>query len=113
LSRFFSDDRAPLIGKRSGRRDPLLSAGTLLTASVIVSPYSFAYDMVVFGWLVAMLWPRLPGWGDRALLLTVWTLPVTMLGLGDAMLPLAAPILAIFLIRLAALAPPRAPQLPL
>lgn len=80
------------------RRDPLLSAGVLLTASVIVSPYAFAYDMVVFGWLIAMLWPRLRGWTDRILLLMVWTLPVTMLGLDDFWLPFAAPLMAGFLV---------------
>jgi hypothetical protein len=94
------------------RRDPLLSAGVLLTAGVIVGPYAFAYDMVVFGWLIAMLWPRLPSRGDRLLLLAVWTLPVTMLFCGDHRLPIAAPILAIFLIRLAILMRVRAPQLP-
>lgn len=95
------------------RRDPLLSAGVLLTASVIAVPYAFAYDMVVFGWLIAALWPRLPSYADRGLLLVVWTLPVTMMGMGDLRLPLAAPILAIFLIRLAFLVRGRAPQLPL
>jgi len=110
LSRFFSDNRFPLIGKRSGRRrDPLESAGVLLTASVLVSPYAFAYDMVVFGWLIAMLWPRRP---DRLLLLAVWTLPLTMLALGEVPLPVAAPILAIFLVRLAFQGERTAMQLP-
>jgi hypothetical protein len=86
------------------RHDPLLSAAVLLTASVIATPYSFNYDMVVFGWLVAMLWPRLTGIWDRLLLLVVWTLPVTMVVFGELGLPLAAPILAIFLIRFAILA---------
>jgi hypothetical protein len=95
------------------RRDPLLSAGVLLTASVIAVPYAFAYDMVVFGWLIPKLWPRLPSYGDRGLLLVVWSLPVTMMGMGDLGLPLAAPILAIFLIRLAFLVRGRASQLPL
>ncbi len=100
------------------RRDPLLSAAVLLTASVIATPYSFNYDMVVFGWLTAMLWPRLPGIWDRLLLLAVWTLPVTMVVFGDLSLPLAVPILVLFLIRLAILArnvpqPSRpAPELP-
>ncbi|GAA0576498.1 glycosyltransferase 87 family protein [Rhizomicrobium electricum] len=101
---------AAVIWTFAKRRDPLLSAGVLLTASVVVSPYAFAYDMVVFGWLVAMLWPRLPAWGDRVLLLAVWTLPVTMLVLGDLMLPAAAPVLALFLIRLAVLARPQLPS---
>jgi len=100
------------------RRDPLVSSAVLLTASVIATPYSFNYDMVVFGWLTAMLWPRLAGIWDRLLLLAVWTLPVTMVVFGDLSLPLAAPILVLFLIRLAVLArsvpqlSPPAPQLP-
>jgi alpha-1,2-mannosyltransferase len=100
------------------RCDPLVSAAVLLTASVIATPYSFNYDMVVFGWLMAMLWPRLTGIWDRLLLLVVWTLPVTMVVFGDLSLPVAAPILAIFLIRLVVLAQnvprlsPPAAQLP-
>ena len=95
------------------RRDPLVSAGVLLTAGVLVGPYAFAYDMVVFGWLIARLWPRLPSRADRVLLFLVWTLPVTMLWAGDHGLAIAAPILAIFLIRLAFLVRVPAPQLPL
>lgn len=94
------------------RRDPLLSAGVLLTAAVIATPYAFAYDMVVFGWLTALLWPRLTTAWDRSLLLAVWSLPAAMIPLGDAHLPLAAAILAIFLIRLTVLAASKAPQLP-
>jgi hypothetical protein len=86
------------------RRDPVLSAGVLLTAGLIATPYAFAYDMVTFGWLAALLWPRLDNIWDRLLLIAVWSLPATMIALGDADLPLAAPILAIFLIRLTFLA---------
>lgn len=82
------------------RRDPLLSYAVLLTASVVVTPYSFNYDMVVFGWLTAMLWSRFGGTWDRVLLLAVWALPVTMLPLGDQHLPVSAPLMAVFLIRL-------------
>jgi hypothetical protein len=82
------------------RRDPVLSYGVLLTASVIVTPYAFNYDMVVFGWLTAMLWSRFGGVWDRLLLLAVWTLPVTMVPLGDWHLPISAPLMAVFLIRL-------------
>lgn len=83
------------------RRDPLLSSAILLTASFVISPYAFDYDMVVFGWLTAMLWPRFEARFDRFLLIAIWTLPVTMLPLGDLKLPLAAPLLALFLVRLA------------
>jgi len=75
----------------------IVLAAVLLTASAIASPYSFNYDMVVFGWIIAMLWPRLRGLPDRALLLLVWTLPVTMLGFADVWLPFAAPLMAGFL----------------
>jgi len=82
------------------RRDPLLSSAVLITASFVVTPYVFDYDMVVFGWLTAMLWTRFsPPW-DRALLLGVWTLPVAMLFYGEWNLPLAAPLMALFLLRL-------------
>lgn len=96
------------------RRDPVLSAAVLLTASVIASPYSFNYDMVAFGWLTAMLWPRFTGFWDRVLLVAVWTAPLTLVAAGEVHLPLGAPFLALFLVRLvAALAKPSpAAQLP-
>lgn len=82
------------------RREPILSIAVLITASVVVTPYVFDYDMVVFGWLCAMLWPRFESKADRLLFLAVWTLPISMLFLGAWSLPLAAPLMAIFLIRL-------------
>lgn len=82
------------------RRDRDLSIAVLLTASVIGTPYAFNYDMVVFGWLAAILWPRLERLGDKLLLVVVWTLPLTMVWLGDHGIPLAAPVLALFLARL-------------
>jgi hypothetical protein len=98
------------------RRDPVLSAAVLVTASIIASPYSFNYDMVTFGWLTAMLWPRFEGLWDRVLLVAIWTLPLTLVSAGEMHLPLGAPFLAFFLMRLlAALANPRpvlAAQLP-
>lgn len=81
-------------------RDPLLSYALLVTASFVVSPYGFDYDMVVFGWLAAMLWPHFEGRVDRALLLAVWSLPLTMLFFGAWGLPVVAPLMAAFLIRL-------------
>ncbi len=82
------------------RRDPLLSYAVLITASFVVTPYVFDYDMVVFGWLMALLWPRFSAPWDRTLLLGVWTLPVAMLFYGAWNLPLAAPLMALFLLRL-------------
>jgi len=82
------------------RRDPLLSMAVLVTASFVVTPYAFDYDMVVFGWLIAMLWPRFEAGWDRALLIAIWTLPVAMLFYGAWSMPLAAPLMALFLMRL-------------
>jgi hypothetical protein len=82
------------------RRDPLLSAAVLLTASFVFTPYAFNYDMVVFGWLLAMLWPHFSSKADRTFFLVIWTLPVTMEFLGNWNLPLAAPLMALFLLRL-------------
>ena len=93
------------------RRDPVLSAAVLLTASIIASPYSFNYDMVTFGWLTAMLWPQFSRFWDRVLLVAIWTLPLTFVGAGEMHLPLGAPFLAFFLVRLlAALGRPRPAQ---
>ncbi|MDR3528851.1 MAG: glycosyltransferase family 87 protein [Rhizomicrobium sp.] len=85
------------------RRDPVLSYAVLITASFVVTPYAFDYDMVVFGWLVAMLWTRFEAPWDRRLLLAVWTLPVAMLFYGEWYVPLAAPLMALFLLRLVSL----------
>jgi len=81
-------------------RDPMLSFAILITAGFVVSPYVFGYDMVVFGWLIATVRQRLSGIWDARLALTVWTLPVTMIVFGLCKLPLAAPIMAAFLLRL-------------
>ncbi len=85
------------------RRDPLLSYAVLITACFVVTPYIFNYDMVVFGWLLAVLWSRFGAAWDRALLLAVWTLPVAMLFYGEWYLPVAAPLMALFLLRLVSL----------
>jgi alpha-1,2-mannosyltransferase len=59
-------------------RDPMLSVALLLTATFLVTPYAFNYDMVVFGWVVAMLRARDGNTPlDTALALALWTLPVT------------------------------------
>jgi hypothetical protein len=91
---------AALLWTFAKRRDPLLSIAILVTASFVVTPYVFDYDMVVFGWLIAMLWSRFNAGWDRALLLVIWTLPVAMLFYGGWYLPIAAPLMALFLIRL-------------
>jgi alpha-1,2-mannosyltransferase len=82
------------------RRDPALSFAVLITAGFVVTPYIFDYDMVVFGWLIAVLRPRLSGIWDARLALAVWTLPVTTILFGLCHLPVSAPILAAFLLRL-------------
>lgn len=82
------------------KRDPLLSGAVLITASFVVTPYAFDYDMVVFGWLLAMLWSQFETRWDRILFLLIWTLPITMLVFGAWYLPVAAPLMALFLLRL-------------
>jgi hypothetical protein len=82
------------------RRDPLMSYAVLISASFVVTPYAFDYDMVVFGWLLAMLWPCFFGKADRVLFILIWTLPVAMLIYGEHYLPVAAPLMALFLVRL-------------
>ena len=82
------------------KRDPILSCAVLITASFVVTPYAFDYDMVVFGWLLAMLWPCFEARWDRILFLLIWTLPVTMLVFGAWCLPVAAPLMVLFLLRL-------------
>lgn len=91
---------AALVIAFRSKGDAFLKYAVLVTASFVVSPYAFNYDMVVFGWLIAMLWPRMRGLKDRLLLLAVWTLPLTMVELGNHFLPIAAPLMAVFLIRL-------------
>jgi len=82
------------------RRDPQLSMAVLITAGFIATPYIAVHDMVVFGWLIAVLRPRLCGIWDARLALAVWTLPVTTILFGLCHLPVSAPILAAFLLRL-------------
>ena len=78
----------------------MLSAAVLITAGFVVTPYIFDYDMVIFGWLIAMLRTRLTGAWDTRLMLTVWALPVMTIVFGLCHLPLSAPIMAAFLMRL-------------
>jgi alpha-1,2-mannosyltransferase len=62
------------------RRDPMLSNAMLLAASLLVTPYSFNYDMAALIAVLAQMRLR-PGNSriDTALILTVWMLPVVMM----------------------------------
>jgi hypothetical protein len=78
------------------RRDPVLSVALFVTATFLVTPYAFNYDMVVFGWVIALLREPL----DDRLAMAVWTLPVTAMLLGLFGIPGSAAVLAAFAVRL-------------
>jgi hypothetical protein len=62
------------------RRDPLLSAALLLTASLLVTPYAFNYDMAALIAVLARLGMRSGNERvDVVLILAVWMLPVVMM----------------------------------
>jgi alpha-1,2-mannosyltransferase len=82
------------------RRDPVLSVALFVTASFLVTPYAFNYDMVVFGWVIALLRERGGEPLDDRLALAVWTLPVTAMLLGLLGIPGSAAVLAAFAGRL-------------
>ncbi len=82
------------------RRDPVLSVALFVTASFLVTPYAFNYDMVVFGWVIALLRERGGEPLDDRLALAVWTLPVTAMLLGLFGIPGSAAVLAAFAGRL-------------
>jgi alpha-1,2-mannosyltransferase len=78
------------------RREPVLSNMLLVTATFLVTPYAFNYDMVVFGWVAMKLLARSDneGW-DYTLMLAVWatpflTIPLGMAGLAVSVLPILA-----------------------
>ena len=82
-------------------RDPVLSFALLVTATFLFSPWMLNYDMVVFGWVVALLRERTDNTlADHVLALAVWTLPVTMLVFGLAHVPIAMIVLPAFAGRL-------------
>ena len=70
-------------------RDPVLSGALLVTATFLFSPYTLNYDFVVLAWVLALLRQR-PGLvqRDHAVILVVWSLPVTMMIAGLAHIPL-------------------------
>ncbi|HEX4411793.1 MAG TPA: glycosyltransferase family 87 protein [Xanthobacteraceae bacterium] len=83
------------------RRDPALSLSFLITATFLFTPYSLNYDMVVFGFVVALLRERPDNSKqDHWLLIVVWTLPVTMMIAAAGHVPLAPIVLIAFACRL-------------
>jgi hypothetical protein len=83
------------------RRDPALSMAYLVTATFLFTPYILNYDMVVFGFVVALLRYRADNtMRDHKWLLAVWTLPVTMMLGALAFVPLAPIVLIGFACRL-------------
>jgi alpha-1,2-mannosyltransferase len=83
------------------RRDPILSVALLITAIFLVSPYSLSYDLVVLGWVVALLRQREDmQQADHYLLMAVWVLPAAMLLNTELRIPIAAIVLSAFAVRL-------------
>jgi alpha-1,2-mannosyltransferase len=83
------------------RRDPVLSSALFVTAMFLFSPWMLNYDMVVFGWVVALLRARQDEtFADHALSLAVWTLPILMFPFGFKHLPIALVVLPLFAVRL-------------
>ncbi len=83
------------------KRDPVLSHSLFVVAIFLFSPWILNYDMVVLGWIVALLRQR----ADRTLLdhclaLALWMLPLAMFPLGAAHIPGALIILPLFAVRL-------------
>jgi alpha-1,2-mannosyltransferase len=83
------------------RRDPVLSQALFVSATFLFSPWMLNYDMVVFGWVVALLRTREDQtYVDHALSLLVWALPVLMFPFGFKHLPIALLALPLFAGRL-------------
>ena len=83
------------------RRDPVLSQALFVSATFLFSPWMLNYDMVVFGWVIALLRTRNDeSYADHALSLAVWTLPILMFPFGFAHLPIALLVLPLFAARL-------------
>jgi alpha-1,2-mannosyltransferase len=82
-------------------RDPALSLALFVTATFLFTPYILNYDMVVFGFVVALLRDRSDyTMRDHWLLIAVWTLPVTMMLSAIGRVPLAPIVLIAFAVRL-------------
>ncbi|QDW36926.1 DUF2029 domain-containing protein [Bradyrhizobium sp. KBS0727] len=84
------------------QRDPVLSQALLVTATFLFSPWIMNYDMVVFGWILALLRQRgNETFVDQCLSLALWMLPILMVLLGGfAHIPGALLILPLFAARL-------------
>ena len=83
------------------RRDPVLSTALLVTATFLVTPYIFNYDMVVFGWVLLQLRAHEgTTMFDNRLAMVVWTLPLSTTLLGLAHIPISFLALAVFAARL-------------
>jgi alpha-1,2-mannosyltransferase len=83
------------------RRDPVLSTALLIIAIFLVSPYTLNYDMVILGWVLALLRQR--GGNepvDHYLIMALWTLPAAMMIAGLIYIPLAVLVLSAFAARL-------------
>jgi alpha-1,2-mannosyltransferase len=82
-------------------RDPVLSLALFVTATFLFSPWMLNYDMVVFGFVVALLRERSDNTvTDDRLMIAVWVLPVAMLLFGAAHIPIAMIVLPAFAGRL-------------
>jgi alpha-1,2-mannosyltransferase len=82
------------------RRDPSLSLALLVTATFIFTPYILNYDMVMFGFVVALLRDRPDNTKrDHQLLIAIWSLPVTMMISALIFFPLAPVVLIAFAVR--------------
>jgi hypothetical protein len=82
-------------------RDPTLSTALLVTAIFLFTPYSLNYDFVVLAWVLALLRQRSSSTPfDHALILVLWTLPVTMMIAGLAKVPFGFLVLGTFAVRL-------------
>jgi alpha-1,2-mannosyltransferase len=83
------------------RRDPVLSTALLVTAIFLVSPYTLSYDMVVLGWVVALVRRSDDAEPiDHYLLMAVWALPAAMLLNAVLRVPIGVLVLSAFAARL-------------
>lgn len=83
------------------RRDGALSLALFVTATFLFSPWMLNYDMVVFGYVIALLRERTRNTvADDRLAIAVWVLPVAMLLFGAAHIPIAMMVLPAFAGRL-------------
>jgi alpha-1,2-mannosyltransferase len=79
------------------RRDPVLSLALFVTATLLFTPHTLNYDMVVLAWVAALLRQRADlAPRDHVLILAVWTLPVTMMVVGLAHVPFGFLVLVAF-----------------